>query len=437
MLMSSLRITLLPALTVLVCAHSLSAQPQIAGDPWKMHVIDNEGRGSDGTKLMDINGDGLPDITTAWEEDGSTRVYLNPGPGKAHQPWPKVIVGRTPSAEDALFVDLDGDGHVDVVTATEGKSRRMYVHWAPTRPSDFSEARAWDQATLPATIDVTHWMYAQAMNLDGRHGIDLVVGGKAGVRPNEEKAGRSMLAWLESPSNPRDLAAWRLHPLVEAGWIMSIESEDMDGDGDRDILYSDRYGSTRGVYWLENPGAQAVAAGASWKKHPIGAVEAQQVMFLRVGDIDGDKLKDIVVGIKNGLQADIREDPHLHSGIMILRRLDATGDRWTSSVMSVPANAGNIKGVAIGDIDQDGKTDIVATSEGASGARIGVYWLENHIFPAGTNWEARNIAGAPGIKFDLVHLLDLDADGDLDVLTNEEREGRKGLGVVWYENPTR
>ena len=39
-----------------------------------------------------------------------------------------------------------------------------------------------------------------------------------------------------------------------------------------------------------------------------------------------------------------------------------------------------------------------------------------------------------GVKHDLVPLIDLDGDGDLDVLTTEET---KGLGVVWYENPTR
>ena len=48
---------------------------------------------------------------------------------------------------------------------------------------------------------------------------------------------------------------------------------------------------------------------------------------------------------------------------------------------------------------------------------------------------AFDISGAPGIKFDLVRLLDLDGDGDLDVLTNEEQEARTGLGVMWYENP--
>ena len=38
-----------------------------------------------------------------------------------------------------------------------------------------------------------------------------------------------------------------------------------------------------------------------------------------------------------------------------------------------------------------------------------------------------------GVKFDLIQLLDLDQDGDLDLLTCEERDN---LGVIWYENPT-
>ena len=36
------------------------------------------------------------------------------------------------------------------------------------------------------------------------------------------------------------------------------------------------------------------------------------------------------------------------------------------------------------------------------------------------------------IRLDLAELVDLDADGDLDVITCEEKEN---LGVIWYENP--
>ncbi|HOW19468.1 MAG TPA: dockerin type I repeat-containing protein, partial [Phycisphaerae bacterium] len=38
-----------------------------------------------------------------------------------------------------------------------------------------------------------------------------------------------------------------------------------------------------------------------------------------------------------------------------------------------------------------------------------------------------------------VALVDLDGDGDLDVITTEEEwpPDSRGLGVIWYENPTR
>lgn len=50
-------------------------------------------------------------------------------------------------------------------------------------------------------------------------------------------------------------------------------------------------------------------------------------------------------------------------------------------------------------------------------------------------WEPQEISGPRGIKYDRIELLDLDADGDLDVLSCEERDQKKGLGVFWYENP--
>jgi len=52
-------------------------------------------------------------------------------------------------------------------------------------------------------------------------------------------------------------------------------------------------------------------------------------------------------------------------------------------------------------------------------------------------WVPHEISGPRGIKFDRIELQDLDADGDLDVLSCEERDQKKGLGVFWYENPVK
>jgi hypothetical protein len=99
---------------------------------------------------------------------------------------------------------------------------------------------------------------------------------------------------------------------------------------------------------------------------------------------------------------------------------------------------GTGKGVAVGDLDDDGKHDIVFSCENARGDRSGVMWLSCDGSPLESTWTAHDISGAAGIKFDRLELVDLDEDRDLDVLACEESqplEGkRRGLGVFWYEN---
>jgi hypothetical protein len=86
--------------------------------------------------------------------------------------------------------------------------------------------------------------------------------------------------------------------------------------------------------------------------------------------------------------------------------------------------------VKIADVNRDGWPDLLFTCEGATGEREGIVWLERQ--PQGP-WQQRPLGGPAGVKFDLIQVLDLDGDGDLDVITCEESDG---LGVIWYENPT-
>jgi len=398
-------------LRLLLCCLACLLPAVVNGAPWKRHTIDDTSRGADGVRLADANGDGLTDIVTGWEEGGVVRVYLHPGYRQVRGgKWPQVTAGRVKSAEDAVLVDLDNDGAVDVVSCCEGRTNTVYVHWAPADKSQYLDESAWQTRPVPVTRKARQWMYALPMQIDGRHGVDLVVGAKGS---------QGVVGWLQAPADARDLAAWKFHPLYKAGWIMSIEAHDIDRDGDKDLVVSDRKGATRGVLWLENPGAGN--ASKEWKEHRAGG-GGQEVMFLDVADLNGDQRLDIAVAVKP-------------ASVLILTQAAGPAVAWNTQTITLPpAGIGRAKAVRVGDIDRDRMFDLVFSCESAKAPRSGCFWMKRT--PKGgdnaSGWSRQEIAGPRGLKYDHMKLLDIDNDGDLDVLTCEERDQ---LGVFWYENP--
>jgi hypothetical protein len=382
--------------------------------PWLRHTIDSSSTGADGVKLADINGDGLPDIVTGWEEGNRTRLYLHPGKAKVKAPWPAVTVGTTPSVEDAVFADLDSDGRLEILSCGENGSEKILVHWAPSE--NLLDSTQWRQEVLPASVDRMMWMYAWPVQLDGKNGVDLVAGGK------DKKA---EVGWFEAPASPRDLGQWKWHPITPAGWIMSILFRDMDGDGDSDMVITDRQGTLRGARWLENPG-RIEAQKSPWTSHMIGGA-GLEVMFMSIADTDGDGVEEVVLTEKT------------QQTIRIFKHPDQPELPWQETTrIPIPDDYGRPKSVEVGDLNGDGVPDLVYSTETMGLEKNGLAWLNGKDLHKATV-PFHSISGVHNAKYDKAELLDLDQDGDLDILICEENYGpnSKGLGVIWYENPHR
>jgi len=395
---------------LLLAALVAATEPNVVlspGPTWQRHTIDSTSQGADGVKLGDLNGDGLPDLVTGWEEGNEVRVYLNPGTTNARATWPQVSVGKVGDPEDAIFTDLDGDGRLEVVSCTEGKTRTVFWHRFTGEPSELLNPAKWATDAFPATANQQLWMQAVAMDVDNENGMDLLLASKG-------KDGS--IGWLQAPHDPNDLAGWSYHPLRPAGWIMSLILQDMNGDGHLDIVFSDRKGARTGVFWLENPGPEANRTHAPWKEHAIGALN-REVMFADLADLNGDGLLDVAVAVKP------------HDVVLCFQQPEG---RWREQTLSLEAGQiGTAKAVKATDINGDGLLDLFFTCEEAKDEREGILWLEQS---RQGPWKQHPLGGPAGVKFDLMQVLDLDGDGDLDVITCEERDQ---LGLIWYENPPR
>ncbi len=435
--MNILKTTTLLALSLAASGAAMGAS-DIKGNPWKYHVIDS-GLGADGARLLDVNGDGLLDIATGWEQGAVTRAYLNPGPAAAAKHWPFVTVGTTADAEDAVFADINGDGAYDVISASEGDTRALYVQFAPSNPADYLTDSAWAQVNFNGAVNApvnNQYMFSVVNDLNGDGRPEIIAGGKNG----------SQIGYFTSASgtllNP---ANWTYHKLRDVGWTMSLIQYDFDHDGDLDLLLSDRRvwkdpvnaqntQDLRGVYWLENPGRVALAANPDtpWVEHTVG-VTGREVMLIALGDINGDGLPDIAAPIGNPAR-----EVHLFFA------LDNTGLHYNEVVLNLEDKLGDGfgtgKALSIVDVNRDGKKDLVYTAEQAVGDKSGVVWLSYGTDPTNPNdWTVHQIAGVDGEKYDLAAIADLNGDGYPDVITTEEHNnsegGDGGLGLIWYENP--
>lgn len=384
----------------------------LADTAWTRHTIDNSSSGADGIRMLDVNGDGFLDMAVSFEEGQTSKAFIHPGLGNVTGTWSRVGFSVI-NPEDAVFADLDGNGQFDIISSSQNGvgGRRIFISWAPDSFANYLTASAWTTESITDSIDLSRWIYSTPYQLDGENGIDIISGASNfnGVIDN------SQIVWFESPANPRNMDDWTYHKISDNAWTMSLMMSDMDGDGDDDVVTSDRDGAR----WLENPG-HGPDLENEWTSHQI--MTGPTTVFMGLGDLDEDGLMD-AVNIVNAAP----------DTIVFSKRLDATGENWQNYTITMPTQAGNDgKGIRIADINLDGQNDLAITTNQVSG-KEGVFWLAYPVSPTDANWEYHEISGRDGgVKFDDVTLYDVDADGDLDLFSTEETTN---LGVIWYENP--
>jgi hypothetical protein len=412
---------------------------------WTRHTIvagSLELNGSDGVDLADINGDGRVDVVSGHEQSNSVSVSLHPGfLSKRWSGWPTVVLPLTDAApEDAVFADVDGDGHKDVIVGAEG-GQRVVVLFAPANPSDLLTPSKWTRMDLGQNM--MRVMRVAFANVAGNPCPEIVVGGKkagnpcpeivvGGKKSSPNKGATIGYYRLGKPSSPRTAGSWKYTSIRDVGWVMQMFVRDLDGDGDNDIVYTDREEMSNGddcamgLRWLENSGGDI----PTWNDHQISRPPQDNHKWFDIGKWNGDNDIDI---------ADCRS-PNENS-------LWLNGGDWLKwkrvPILLQLSDVGECHHITFVNVDNAGAPDVAITHSNAGNGKSGVIWLHNTGTQAAPAWERGEISGhdaGDGVKFDNLIWYDIDGDGDLDAVTSEQNEPMDGgpgpgLGVIWYENP--
>ena len=338
--------------------------------------------------VADVDGDGDVDVLAATFADDRISWYRNmDGQGGFGSAW--TITTAANGASSVFAADLDGDGDVDVISAsTLGNEIAWYEN-------QDGLGFFWVQHVISSSTSRARDV--EAVDLDGDGDLDVLTAGN----------GPPGIAWHE---NTNGLGAFGPKRIVDpwAGGKVAATAADLDADGDPDLLVASRSADT--VTWYENLDG---LGGFSASRDLSTAVE--DVLGVAAADLDGDGDLDVLAGAEGGDE------------IVWFENTTGLGDFAASVVISSYAVA--VSGVVAGDLNGDGAVEVVAAEPGYPYSYI-----------------AREIAcyeGIPGAGFRAgrgidtartlvqgVGFADVDGDGDLDAFGALPIEDRAG----WFEN---
>ncbi|NRA12296.1 MAG: T9SS type A sorting domain-containing protein [Crocinitomicaceae bacterium] len=327
--------------------------------------------------VIDMDGDGDMDVLSASQNDGRIAWYENDGSESFTQ---FNITTTLDKACGVVAADFDGDGDIDVAAASMTNVSGRVVWFQNDGSQNFT------MIDIQTNLDRVHSIAMD--DIDGDGDMDLL----APIRDlNQIRLFKNDGLGNFTPSTI----------ISGVSWPRTVWVEDIDGDGDRDIAYQGMLGG--GVYWAENDGSE------NFMQHTVSLINVGDTKFVSAGDMDGDGDIDLLSASKT------------HDRLS-LHRNDGSENFTQELITNSEIDPFCIIPV---DLDFDGDLDLVVALNGENHFA----WYVND----GTgNFGPKNIISGASTCAGATYIMpkDLDGDGDLDAIVSAGMDD----DVSWF-NP--
>ena len=356
----------------------------LGGQNYMMTRITTDTDASRAIAFGDLDGDGHLDVVVG-NTDDKTKYYRNNGTAGPFDSSAGANVGNnTYDTFDVGVADMNGDGHLDIITGNYLETNRLYLNNATPLPFHGVQS-------IEITSD-THKTWAiKLADMDGDGDIDIVEGNSYQIN----------MLYLNNGTNKPFAGVEGLFISNYANDTRDVAVGDIDGDGDLDLV-TGNYDNLNRIYF-NNGTANPFEGELGWTIPD----DLHKTTVVALADMDGDGDLDLIVG--NYGQKNLL---YLNNGTAN-PFLGVTGAGITS-------RAYNTTSVAVFDADGDGDLDLV-TGNAYESNRL---YINNG---ADNPFESAKVYAVASDEFATYDLAAGDADGDGDpdlIAANGSRENR-------------